>query len=390
MATRTSTTRTMSSRCEPSADTNAGTCLAPFPFSDLVQAYFDCRKSKRNSRTALLFEQNLERNLIQIYNELINDKYQIGRSICFVITHPKPREVWAAEFRDRIVHHLLYNHIAPTIERRFIVDSCACIKERGTLYAAKRLETKVRSATENWTKNHYYLKCDLSNFFVKIDKSILGKLLEKHISEQWWLDLAISILNHDPRKNYSLQCSQKTLAKVPPHKRLTNQSSNFGLPIGNLSSQFFANIYLNELDQFIKHQVKAKHYIRYVDDFVILHESAKWLNSAKAEINTFLQDKLAAELNPTKTILQPVNRGIDFVGQVIKPWHRITRKRTVNTAFQRVKTTPMQSLHKTANSYFGLLRQATHSQKHRAQLAKILMLRGKCINTAITKTWGRK
>jgi RNA-directed DNA polymerase len=175
MATRTSTTRTIRSLREQSADTTtASNCPAPFSFDELVQAYFDCRKNKRNSRSALEFEQDLERNLIKLRDDLLNGTYTIGQSICFVITHPKPREVWAATFRDRIVHHLTYNHIAPGIEAQFIADSCACIKGRGTLYAAQRLEHKIRSATQNWSVDCHYLKCDLANFFVSIDKNTLA------------------------------------------------------------------------------------------------------------------------------------------------------------------------------------------------------------------------
>lgn len=388
MATRTSTTRTTATLCAQSADTTfVSNCHAPFTFEELVQAYFDCRKSKRNSRSALLFEQNLERNLTQLRDELLNGTYTIGKSICFVITHPKPREVWAAEFRDRIVHHLMYNRIAPHIESTFVADSCACIKGRGTLYAAQRLEHKIRSATQNWSKPQYYLKCDLANFFVSIDKNILSELIAKKVSDPWWQALTLKILHHDPRASYTQYCSHHALSKVPEHKRLTSQPANLGLPIGNLSSQFFANIYLNELDQFAKHTLKAKHYIRYVDDFVILHESAQWLNDAQAKIELFLANHLAARLNPTKTILQPVSRGVDFVGQVIKPWHRVTRKRTLRHAIHQVQTAPMESLHKTANSYFGLFRQATHNHQARTKLAKVIFLRGKAVNKKLTKTY---
>jgi RNA-directed DNA polymerase len=140
-----------------------------------VQAYFDCREHKRNTYTALDFELSLERNLYQLYEDLAGGTYKPGSSICFVVIRPKPREVWAAGFRDRVVHHLLYNRIAPRFERTFIADSCACIEGRGTLYAVKRLERKIRSITENWSRPAYYLKCDIANFFVSIDKRILAR-----------------------------------------------------------------------------------------------------------------------------------------------------------------------------------------------------------------------
>jgi RNA-directed DNA polymerase len=389
MATRTTTTRMTRAQHEQSADfTAVENGHAAFSLTDLAQAYFDCRRNKRNSKSALEFEQNLERNLINLRDDLLAGTYTIGKSICFVITHPKPREVWAAEFRDRIVHHLLYNHISARFHNSFIADSCACIPGRGTLYAAQRLEHKIRSATENWTKPTYYLKCDLANFFVSIDKKIVLTLLAKKVTETWWLNLAERILMHDPRQNYRLFCPQNLLNKVPAHKRLTNQPSNLGLPIGNLSSQFFANIYMNELDQFVKKTLGAKHYIRYVDDFVILHDCAQWLNDAKAKIEEFLLEHLAARLNPTKTILQPVARGVDFVGQVIKPWHRSTRRRTESHAYNQARNVPLENLRETANSYFGLFRQATHSHHKRAKLAKIILMRGKSVNVHFTKTYG--
>ena len=175
----------MSSVPEPSADQHTAG-HAEFSFSELVTAYFDCRRHKRNADSARRFEQDLERNLHQLHDELANGVYTPGRSICFVITRPKPREVWAAEFRDRIVHHLLYNHIAGRFHRAFIANSCACIPGRGTLYAVQRLEHAIRSATANWSRPAWYLKCDLANFFVSIDKRILRELIANRVHERWW------------------------------------------------------------------------------------------------------------------------------------------------------------------------------------------------------------
>ena len=385
MAIRTTTTRTTSSTSAPSADSTVG----PYPFCDLVQAYYDCRRSKRNSDSALAFEMNLEQNLVALHNDLTAGTYRPGRSICFVVTRPKAREVWAAAFRDRVVHHLLYNHIGAGIEATFIADSCACIKGRGTLYAAKRLESKIRSASQNWSKPVFYLKLDLANFFVAIDKDVLRKQLAAKIAEPWWLALAEQILMHDPREDYEVRSPAHLFNRVPQHKRLAAQPSHLGLPIGNLSSQFFANVYLNALDQFAKHQLKARHYIRYVDDFVFLHESPQQLNEWLAQVEAFLPS-LGARLNPTKTILQPVDRGVDFVGHIIKPWCRTTRKRSLAQALKRTAEASAEDLRETANSYFGLLSQASHSQKHRAALANVVLRRGNTVNAALTKTYQKK
>jgi RNA-directed DNA polymerase len=387
-ATRTTTTSRPASALALSAD-YPGCHHADFSFEELVRAYLDCRKTKRNSASAAAFEQDQERNLALLRDELLDGTYRPGRSICFIITRPKPREVWAAEFRDRIVHHLLYNRIAARFYASFISDTCACIPGRGTLYAAQRLEAKIRSASQNWSRPLWYLKCDLANFFISINKQVLWRQIGARVTEPWWLWLAGVILFHDPRRDFELRGDRTLIERVPVHKRLANQPDHLGLPIGNLSSQFFANIYLDALDQHAKHQVRARHYVRYVDDFVLLHESPQWLNRALADIDTFLPATLGARLNPSKTILQLVDRGVDFVGHVIKPWHTRTRRRTVNQAITRLKTIPADQLYFAANSYFGLLGQSDSSHYDRAHLAKAALRRGYAVNGALTKTYRR-
>lgn len=382
-ATRTTTTRTTSSGPAPSADRyDAGPT-----FAQLVRAYFDCRRSKRNSYSALTFERDLEHNLVALYDDLVGGTYRPDRSICFVVTRPKPREVWAAAFRDRVVHHLLYNYVAPCVHASFIADSCACIPGRGTLYAARRLEARVRSQTQNWSQPSWYLKCDLANFFVAIDKRILREQLRARIHEPWWLALAEQILMHDPRSGATIQSTSAAMARVPAHKSLLNQPAHRGLPIGNLSSQFFANVYLDALDQFVKHRIGARHYIRYVDDFVLLHESPQWLNDTRGRIEAFLAERLHAQLNPRKTILQPIDRGIDFVGQVIKPWRRSIRRRTVSAAIERITAAGEEDLLATANSYFGLLRQASASHHDRARMANRLRSLGRSVDHVLIRSY---
>ncbi|USS47753.1 RNA-directed DNA polymerase [Burkholderia glumae] len=329
----------------------------------------------------------LERNLRRLYDELVSGNYTPGRSKCFVITRPKPREVWAAAFRDRIVHHLLYNRTGLRFERSFIADSCACIKGRGTLYAARRLESKVRSITQNWSRPAFYLKCDLANFFVSIDKPILLKLLLAKIPEPFWRTLTERVLMHDPRTDFEFHGDPQMLALVPPHKRLLEQAGHLGLPIGNLSSQFFANVYLDVLDQHAKQALGARYYIRYVDDFLFLHESPARLNEILVDVTAFLPACLGVRINPRKTILQPIDRGVDFVGQMIKPWRRETRKRTRNEALRRAAAVPIDDFLAVSNSYFGLMRQATASHQDRAELANIARARGRAVDSRLTKTF---
>jgi len=221
-ATRTTTTRTTSAVAGSSAESNSPT------FDQLVQAYLDCRQHKRNNSSCQAFENHLERNLCDLYEELTSGSYQPGRSICFVITRPKPREVWAAEFRDRVVHHLLYNHIAPRFIAGFVAGSSACIPGRGTLYAAQRLEHGIRSITQNWSLPAFYLKMDLANFFVAIDKHVLFGQLAAKVHEPFWLELTRTVLFHDPRNNVEVRGSRALLARVPPHKSLFNAPADTG------------------------------------------------------------------------------------------------------------------------------------------------------------------
>lgn len=358
-----------------------------FTVDELLCAYYDCRRRKRNTTNALEFEANLERNIMTLYRELADGSYRPGTSICFVVTRPKPREVWAADFRDRVVHHLLYNRIADRFHRSFIADSCACIPGRGTLYGANRLEHKVRSITQNWSSRAYYLKLDMANFFVSIDKNILHGLLARKITEPRVMWLTDTILFHDPRENVRVKSTPGLLALIPPHKSLFNQPAHLGLPIGNLSSQFFANVYLNLLDHFVKHQIGARHYVRYVDDMVLLHESPEWLNSARRDIGSFVAERLGLALNPRKTILQPIDRGVDFVGQIIKPWRRVLRRTTIENAVIRLTGRIGDDFMRSANSYFGLLRQSDHSHKVRARLARIALIKGHCVDWRFRKVF---
>lgn len=380
-ATSTNGTRITKPACSPSAGYSD-----VVSYEELVVAWLDCRKHKRNTPSALAFEAYAERNLYALWQELKSMTYRPGRSICFVVTRPKAREVWAADFRDRVVHHALYNRIGPRFEKSFIVDSCACIKGRGTLYAAMRLESKVRSVTQNWRIPAYYKKLDVANFFVSIDKNKLRELLLANIQEPFWAWLAELVLMHDPREDFEYRGDPGLMARVPPHKRLMEQSPDRGLPIGNLSSQFFANVYLNELDQFVKHRLRIKHYMRYVDDMILLDQSKDRLNDAHAQIAEFLP-KLGVQLNESKSIIQSIDRGVDFVGQVIKPWRRETRKRTRNEAYRRVSATPPEDLMQVANSYFGLLRQASASHHDRAQLANVILSCGRAVDAAFTKAY---
>lgn len=388
-ATRIGTTRTTSTGCGPFADSSPCPPLdgAPFTMADLVQAWLDCRRNKRQSKSAQAFEAHAEQNLCALRTELLSQAYTPGRSTCFVVIRPRAREVWAAEFKDRIVHHLLYNHIAPRFIAGFVAGSSACLPERGTLYAAKRLEHDVRSITQNWSRPAHYLKLDLANFFVSIDKHVLFAQLAAKVTEPFWLALTRTVLFHNPGESYQYRGDAALIERVPEHKRLLLAEPDTGLPIGNLSSQFFANVHLNALDQFCKHQIGARYYGRYVDDFYLLHESPRWLHQAHQRLAVWLPERLGARLNTSKTITQPVARGIDFVGHVIKPWRRTTRKRTLATAVNRLRTMPAADVFTAGNSYLGLLGQASHSHADRATVSNVLRQRGHAVKGDFSKIY---
>jgi RNA-directed DNA polymerase len=224
---------------------------------------------------------------------------------------------------------------------------------------------------------------------VSISKPRLAPLLAAKIPEGWWLDLTMKVLFHDPRPRAEVQGPRERLALIPAYKSLWQQPADRGLPIGNLSSQFFANVYLNELDQHAKHVLRARHYGRYVDDFYILDRSPEWLNYCLAEIEAFLPARLGIQLNPRKTIIQPIERGVDFVGQVVKPWRRTIRKRTFDAAMARMRSMPEAERFESANSYFGLFRQAPNSHQARCAMAKLLLLQEFAVNRKFTKAYAK-
>jgi retron-type reverse transcriptase len=353
--------------------------------SDVFQAYYDCRKAKRNTWNALEFEQNLERNLMDLYYELVSGKYFPGRSIMFVVTKPKAREVWAANFRDRVVHHILYNRYSEVFYRKFIHDSYACIPEKGTLRAANRVQHFIRSATKNLTQAAWFLKADVANFFVSIDKQILDSLLAKKITDPWWLWLMRVILHKDPKENVYIKSNATLLSKVPPHKSLLNSPEGFGLPIGNLSSQFFANVYLDELDQYAKHTLKLTHYARYVDDIVVIGSSGSDLHLAYEKLSKFVEDHLAIKFHPHKKEINRVEVGVNFVGYIIKPWCKFIRRSTIDNMYKRTANqSDFEPLRATVNSYFGMLRHA-NAYSERKQAAKHLGKSGCWFDGSLTK-----
>ena len=340
---------------------------AELTFENLCTAYFDCRHSKRNTRHQLEFEVDLERNLCRLWRELVDGSYQIGRSIAFVVIYPKVREVWAASFRDRIVHHLIYNAVCDRFYARFIRDAYACIPGRGIHDACSRVEGFARSVTRNGTRGAFALKADVANFFTSINRLRVLEQVEAHMPEEWLRRLMRQVVLHDPRPNAILRSSRDLFEQVPRRKSLWHAPDGFGLPIGNLTSQFLANVHLDALDQFAKHGLKARYYGRYVDDILILDEDVSVLNLHYEKIERFSHETLGLRLHPNKKRIYPVAQGIDFVGFVIKPGRTYLRNMSITRCKQKIRAwerrgapvdkETLSALAQSVTSYLGMLRQ---------------------------------
>jgi len=310
--------------------------LTIFNFENIYKAYQDCLKNKKNTVNALKFEMKREENLFSLLDDLKKRKYKISRHICFIVVEPSPREVFAAHFRDRVVHHLLCNEIEKLFEQIFLENSYANRKRKGTHKAVKKLQWYVRRGGIDG-KRLYFLKLDIKSFFRSINKEILWQLIKKHIhnsptNTEWKeeiLWLTKKIIFHNPTNDFVSKVDKNIKGLLPKEKSLLWGDQNTGLPIGNLTSQFFANVYLNELDHFAREQLGFDRYLRYVDDFVILDENYDNLFDSITKINNFLDNNLNLKLCSDKTKMGDTKNGVDFLGYFIKPTHTLVRKKVV-------------------------------------------------------------
>lgn len=279
------------------------------------------------------FERNLENNLFQLHYSLKNKTYQHGGYHRFHIYDPKFRVINKASVRDRVLHHAIYRVLYPIFDKTYIHDSYSCRISRGTHRSVKRLENFTRKVSKNYTKPCFALKCDIRKFFDSVDQETLFKIIKKKIQDREVLLLIWEII-----QSY-----------------LTNQLSRGGgldrkgIPLGNLTSQLFANIYLDKLDQFIKHQLKIKCYLRYSDDFVLIANNIDFLKSLIPQIDKFLDSKLKLKLHPNKIIIKKLRQGIDFLGYVVLPRYTVLRAKTRRRMLKRVNKNNL-------SSYLGLIK----------------------------------
>lgn len=272
-------------------------------FENLYNAYLKARRGKNEIKEVASFTYALENELFNLQDELVNGTYKTGKYHNFVLYEPKKRLISALPFRDRIVHHAVCNVISPIFETTFIHDSYACRKNKGTHKGIARLQKFIAK-----TPSFYCLKCDVSKYFQSVDNAVLKQLLRKKIADKKMLDVLDGIID----------------------------SFAEGIPIGNLTSQLFANIFLTDLDNYAKHALKAEYYIRYMDDFIILDSSKKNLHEMKSKIALFLAS-MNLQLHPKKAVIFPAKQGIDFLGYVVYEHHKKARKSTVKRFIKRVK-----------------------------------------------------
>lgn len=302
---------------------------------NLFAAWQEFAVGKRSKKDVRAFNMKLVDNIVQLHEDLANFTYAHGSYRAFNISDPKPRNIHKALVRDRVLHHAIYRKLYPFFDKVFIADSFSCRLNKGVHAATKRFQLFVSQVGKNNTKTVWVLKCDIRKFFASIDHGILLSILAEQIPDQQVMRLLEVVI-----KSFDLNAGGK------------------GLPLGNLTSQIFCNIYMNRLDQFIKHNLKAKYYIRYADDFVLVSDNKEWLLEQLPLMVKFLNERLNLFMHPNKVFVKTLASGVDFLGWVHFPTHRVIRKSTRRRMFQRVKKNPTDP---TIQSYLGLL---SHGNTH--------------------------
>ena len=352
-----------------------------FPIEELFQAYYDARRNKRNSSSQLRFELHLEENLIALYRDLCSRRYSIGTSICFTVNDSVKREVFAADFRDRVVHHFLCNRISPFFEKKFIYDSYSCRKGKGTLFGIKRLQHHIRSCSLNYSRDCYVLKLDLTGYFMNIDRKILYGVIESSLPDDFpqrdfILWLTHEIVMYEPIVNCRIKGKPSDWNDLPSGKSLFYAGDGKGMPIGNLTSQLFSNFYLNRFDWWMKRTIGFCHYGRYVDDFYVVHESREYLASLIPVISSYLNRILGLTLHPRKIYLQHYLKGISFLGAIVLPYRIIPAKRLRGKLVRMFliaesgKLTPYD-LRAKLNSYLGIISHFSSTRMIERNLIKV-------------------
>ena len=295
----------------------------------MLIAWQEFIKGKRKRKDVQEFQLHLIDNILSLHLELKNKAYNHGSYLAFNISDPKPRNIHKASVQDRLLHHAIYRILYPYFDKKFIFDSYSCRLNKGTHRALNRFNEFSGKVSRNHTRICYVLKCDVRKFFASIDHDLMNRILSRYIKNK----------NIGTLLAHIIESFQFSLGK--------------GLPLGNLTSQLLVNIYMHEFDLFIKQELKVKYYIRYADDFVILSDDNKYLEEILPKITKFLEEKLKLTLHEDKLRMHTYNNGVDFLGWVHFPYHRVIRTSTKNKIIRMTKWYPKRE---TINSYRNLLK----------------------------------
>jgi len=363
---------------------------------DLYIAYYDAARHKHKMAYVVKFERELRANLEELCDDLLSRRYKALPSKCFIIDYPKKREVFAAMFRDRIVHHLYFRYTHQLFERTFIADSYSCIEGRGTHYGIERLRQHIRQASLNWSQPCYAMNLDIRGYFMHINRENLLKIATDSLhnmathkvgmtddvpipsgvlltpATRWkdirdfdfilWLTEQIIML--DPMENCIIVGDDSDWDGIDHAKCMRFAKPGLALPIGNLTSQLFSNVYLNPFDQFVKRNVCCEHYGRYVDDSCEVDADKDWLLAQVPVQRDFLADELGLQLHMGKLHIQEIHKGVEFLGAFIKPYRDYVSRKTLSRIEQNIKTLDLQDAkhaEASVNSYLGVL---SHSSSY--------------------------
>lgn len=345
-------------------------------FENLLRAYRKARRGKRSKPGVSEFGLNLERELLALQRSLLEGTYQPGEYQLFTIYERKPRVIAAAPFRDRVVHHAVMQMIEPPLDRTFISDSYACRRGKGVHAAVDRYQA--------WAQSYrYVLKMDIQQYFPSINHDVLKEKLRRRIKDTQVLDLFDRIIDSSPQSTAGPQY-------FPGDDLFTSLDRRTGIPIGNLTSQFFANLYLDDFDRYVKQVVKVRPYLRYVDDMVMLGQDKHRL----AEIRVAVQERLATDrlhLHPRKAHISPVADGLNLLGYVIYParrrlrsdnGHRFARKFREMAKTYQVGRLEWSRVAASTQSWIGHAQHADTDGLRRAIFSQVVFTRGMGQETA--------
>lgn len=342
---------------------------------NLLEAWKEFLRGKRDKKDVQEFSLRLMDNILSLHDDLVNRTYCHGDYTDFYVNDPKRRHIHKANVRDRLLHHAIYRILYSFFDKIFIPDSFSCRNNKGTHKAINRFRKMFYKVSKN---NHcacWVLKCDIKKFFDSIDHDVLLGILSEYILDKDVMRLLGDVIMSFRAPSYdgvnSDEESFKYCKRDPSTPLRYGRDDKCGLPLGNLTSQLFANVYLNVFDQFAKHKLKVKYYIRYADDFVFLSEDKNYLEDLIPRVQKFLSERLKLTLHPSKIFLQTISSGIDFLGWKHFIDHRILRKTTQRRILRRIKTSPVNE---TIQSYLGLLKHG-NSVMVREEMLNVYCLR---------------